>query len=140
MLSPQDGAYDAPYRKFFHRNINHRMEAFVRQISYSGKEPPGRGVQANQDRKKIVQEMHRSVLVNPDQKEPLEPRGSVNACGEVAQEGLESPYSSFLCCECPPHSYKISKTSLTELPQSGQASGWFRAHLPHTKADGGVWG
>ena len=38
-----------------------------------------------------MQKVHRSILVNPDQTEPLETRDRVNTGGGTTQEKLESP-------------------------------------------------
>ena len=62
----------------------------------SGKEPLGRGVQANRDGEQQVQKLHCSILINPEQTEPLKPRNWVNPIGEVYQEGVEPPAGSTL--------------------------------------------
>ena len=63
----------------------------VQQLSQTGKEPSGRGVEADRDREKQVQKVHRSVLVNPKQTDLVEPQDRVNPGDEVDQVGVESP-------------------------------------------------
>ena len=98
MFHPHYGVHVVPYREGVHSQPHHWREDLARQLSTSVEEPPGRGVETNRDGEQLVQEVHHSVLVNPNEGYTLKARDRVHPGGQVAQEAVEAMAGPLLHC------------------------------------------
>ena len=97
MVSPQNGMDVAPYCEGFHGNLHHRRESLVWKLDQAGEVQTDHIVQADQDREKRVQTVHRLVLVNSKKSDYRQPGGRVNPRGKLTEEGVKTPDGVLFC-------------------------------------------
>ena len=88
MIHPRYGIHGVPYPEAVNSQLVRRRESLSRKFSSAGKESLIQGVEADRDGGQRVQEVHRSILADPQEGHLIKPWYRIRPGGEVAQEGL----------------------------------------------------